>query len=128
MKLVELVIDILDHSETPLKQGEILSIAEQREDYAQCRELQEVKVPLSAVARCLTKYSSGSNPVFGVAFEGKNKQSQKRFFLKTKDIPEVKLRAKGVKEKRQDREMDKPRHCGHKSDYSQSKSSVSERG
>jgi len=91
MKLVELVIDILDHSETPLKQGEILSIAEQREDYAQCRELQEVKVPLSAVARCLTKYSSGSNPVFGVAFEGKNKQSQKRFFLKTKDIPEVKL-------------------------------------
>jgi hypothetical protein len=74
-----------------LKQGEILSIAEQREDYAQCSELQEVKVPLSAVARCLTKYSSGSNPVFGVAFEGKNKQSQKWFFLKTKDIPEVKL-------------------------------------
>jgi hypothetical protein len=27
MKLVELIIDILDHSETPLKQGEILACA-----------------------------------------------------------------------------------------------------
>lgn len=90
MKLVELIIDILEHSETPLKQGEILAIAEKHKHYKKCEELQKVKVPLSAVARCLTKYSGGSNPVFGIFFEGKNKKSQKRFFLKTKDIPEVK--------------------------------------
>lgn len=90
MKLVELIIDILEHSETPLKQGEILAIAEKHKHYKECEELQKVKVPLSAVARCLTKYSGGSNPVFGIFFEGKNKKSQKRFFLKTKDIPEVK--------------------------------------
>lgn len=91
MKLVELIIDILEKSEKPLKQGEILSVAEKHKDYKKCQELYTVQVPLSAVARCLTKYSSGSNPVFGIFFEGRNKKSQKRFFLKTKDIPEVKL-------------------------------------
>jgi hypothetical protein len=90
MKLVELVIDILEQSVKPLKQGEILALAEQHHSYAICNELQQVQVPLSAVARCLTQYSSGSNPIFGIAFEGKHKRSQKRFFLKTKDIPEVK--------------------------------------
>jgi hypothetical protein len=90
MKLVELVIDILERSDSPLKQGEILSLAEKHKDYISCSELQTVSVPLSAIARCLTKYSGGSNPVFGIAFEGRNKASQKRFFLKTKDIPEVK--------------------------------------
>jgi uncharacterized protein len=90
MKLVEIIIDILEDSLVPLKQGEILELAEQHPAYFSCKELQRVQVPLSAVARCLTKYSSGSNPVFGVADEGKVKKSQKRFFLKTKDIPEVK--------------------------------------
>lgn len=90
MKLVELVIDILEKSEAPLKQGEILSLAEKHPAYKHCDELHNVQVPLSAVARCLTKYSGGSNPVFGIYFEGRDKQSQKRFFLKTKNIPEVK--------------------------------------
>lgn len=90
MKLVELVIDILEKSEVPLKQGEILSLAEKHPAYKHCDELHNVQVPLSAVARCLTKYSGGSNPVFGIYFEGRDKQSQKRFFLKTKNIPEVK--------------------------------------
>ncbi len=90
MKLVDVIIDILEHSESPLKQGEILSLAEKHLDYSECIELQRVDVPLSAVARCLTKYSGGSKPVFGIHFEGKHKQTQKRFFLKTKDIPEVK--------------------------------------
>ena len=90
MKLVELIIDILERSEIPLKQGEILNAAGKHKDYQKCEELQKVQVPLSAVARCLTKFSGGSNPVFGIFFEGKNKKSQKRFFLKTKDIPEVK--------------------------------------
>lgn len=89
MKLVELIIDILEKSSKPLKQGEILELAEKRADYYDCDELQKVQVPLSAVARCLTKYSSGSNPVFGVYDEGKLKHSQKRFFLKSKHIPEA---------------------------------------
>lgn len=90
MKLVELIIDILEKSEVPLKQGEILSLAVTHPAYKHCDEIHNVQVPLSAVARCLTKYSNGSSPVFGIYFEGRNKQSQKRFFLKTKDIPEVK--------------------------------------
>ncbi|MBA2621529.1 MAG: hypothetical protein H0U87_10050 [Acidobacteria bacterium] len=90
MKLVELIIEILEDSLIPLKQGEILELAQRNPAFYSCGELQRVDVPLSAVARCLTKYSSGSNPVFGVADEGKVKRSQKRFFLKTKDIPEVK--------------------------------------
>ncbi|MBF0378554.1 MAG: hypothetical protein HQK72_13920 [Desulfamplus sp.] len=91
MKLVEIIIDILEHSKLPLKQGEILQLAEQHPNYSECVELHRVNVPLSAVARCLTKYSGGSNPIFGVFFEGKHKQSQKKFFLRTKDIPEVKI-------------------------------------
>ena len=90
MKLINLIIDILEKSEVPLKQGEILALAEKHPAYMDCIELQKVQVPLSAVARCLTKYSGGSKPVFGVYFEGRDKKSQKRFFLKTKDIPEVK--------------------------------------
>jgi len=90
VKLVELIIDILEKSDAPLKQGEILSLAETHPAYNNCDELHNVQVPLSAVARCLTKYSGGSNPVFGIYFEGRDKQSQKRFFLKTKNIPEVK--------------------------------------
>ena len=88
--MVELIIDILEESLVPLKQGKILQLAENHPAYEYCGELHRVEVPLSAVARCLTKYSSGSNPVFGVADEGKVKKSQKRFFLKTKNIPEVK--------------------------------------
>ena len=113
MKLVELIIDILEKSEIPLTQGEILSIAEKHEKYSECVELQKVQVPLSAVARCLTKYSSGSNPVFGIQNEGKAKKSKKHFFLKSKNIPEATIIlqnykcSKSSKEKRQDWKMDK---------------------
>lgn len=89
MELIELVIDILDKSETPLQQGEILERAKAHRNFKDCETLQKVQVPLSAVARCLTKYSSGSNPVLGIYDEGRQKKSQKRFFLRTKDIPEV---------------------------------------
>lgn len=89
MELIELIIDILDKSETPLQQGEILERAKIHKDFKKCEILQKVQVPLSAVARCLTKYSSGSNPVLGIYNEGRQKKSQKRFFLRTKNIPEV---------------------------------------
>ncbi|KKQ76421.1 MAG: hypothetical protein US99_C0072G0002 [Candidatus Daviesbacteria bacterium GW2011_GWF2_38_6] len=91
MKLVELIMEVLENSESPLKQGEILSSIQKHFKYNDCKEIKKVQVPLSAVARCLTKYSGGSNPVFGIYFEGKPKISQKRFFLKTKNIPEVKI-------------------------------------
>lgn len=87
MELIDLVIDILENSEHPLKQGEILALAEQHPCYSQCSKLHAVKVPLSAVARCLTKYSSGSNPVIGIFDEGKQKETQRRFFLKSKNLP-----------------------------------------
>ncbi len=89
MEIIELVIDILEHSEVPLKQGEILALAEKHPGYSLCNKLHTVQVPLSAIARCLTKYSGGSNPIIGIYNEGKSKRSQKRFFLRTKDIPEV---------------------------------------
>lgn len=89
MKVIELIIDILDNSSHPLTQGEILALAEQHEKYGECEKLHEVAVPLSAIARCLTKYSGGSNPVFGIADEGRAKKSRKHFFLKTKNIPEA---------------------------------------
>ena len=38
MLLIELIIDILDSSGTPLKQGEILSIAETHRAYQECDE------------------------------------------------------------------------------------------
>jgi hypothetical protein len=91
MTLIKIIIDILNKSEMPLKQGEILELALQHSNYKQCLELQRVKVPLSAVARNLTKYSGCSNPVIGVFYEGKEKFSQKRFYVKSDDIPEIKL-------------------------------------
>lgn len=89
MELIELIIDILDKSDRPLMQGEIFSLAKKHPNYNECKKLREVQVPLSAVARCLTKYSSGSNPVIGVFDDGKNRAANKRFFLKSKDIPEA---------------------------------------
>lgn len=91
MEIIELIIDILEHSDKPLKQGEILDLAKLHPHYHLCTKLQNVRVPLSAVARCLTKYSSGSNPVIGIYDEGKVKHSQKRFFLRSKNIPSVTL-------------------------------------
>lgn len=90
MKLVELIIDVLDRSDKPLTQGEIFDAIQKHSRYAECEEIKTVKVPLSAVARCLTKHSSGGNAIFGVAAEaGKVKLSRRRFFLKSKELPEV---------------------------------------
>lgn len=89
MELIDLIIDILEHSEKPLMQGEILSLAKEHPYYLSCTKLQEVKVPLSAIARCLSKYSSGSDPVIGIYDEGKAKKTNKKFFLRNKNIPAV---------------------------------------
>jgi hypothetical protein len=91
MKLVYLIIDVLKNSELPLKQGEILALTQKHPRYRECVEIQKVQVPLSAVARCLTKYSSGTKPIFGIFFEGRNKVSQRKFYVRTQDVPEVSI-------------------------------------
>jgi hypothetical protein len=87
VKLVDLIIDILGKSDVPLKHSEIFALLEQHPNYGDCDYLKTVAIPYSAVARCLTKFSGGSKPVFGIA--AGNTISHKLYFLKTKDIPET---------------------------------------
>ncbi|MDR3182917.1 MAG: hypothetical protein LBT89_08385 [Planctomycetaceae bacterium] len=88
VKLVDLIIDVLEHSKTPLKHQDIFALLERHPRYNDCEYLQSVKVPYSAVARCLSKYSSGSNPIFGISDEG-NAVAHRSFFLKSKNFPEI---------------------------------------
>lgn len=46
-----------------LTQGEILKLIESNPERHNCEELNRVDVPRSAIARALTKYSSGSKPI-----------------------------------------------------------------
>lgn len=78
MTLIEIIIDILQKAEKSLKQGEIWTILEKHLEYSDCKEIQNVKVPYSALARCLTKWTSGSNPIIG--YTG-NEHSNKSYFL-----------------------------------------------
>jgi len=84
MKLIDLIVDILNNSEKPLQQNEIFDLAKKHIFYPQCSELLRVKVPISAVARTLSKYSVGTNPIIGIYSEKRDKVSFKRFYLKTK--------------------------------------------
>ncbi len=90
MELIELIIKVLNASDKPLMQGEILERVQALPESSKC-DAMKLKVPLSAVARCLTKYSGGSKPVLGIYNEGKIKQSNKRFYVRTSEIPEVSL-------------------------------------
>jgi len=78
MTLIEIVIDILEKAVKPLKQGEIWDILVKHDEYENCQEIKRVKVPTSALARCLTKYTSGSQAIIG--FNG-NEHSSKSYFL-----------------------------------------------
>jgi hypothetical protein len=89
MKLIDLISDILDNSPTPLLQSEILKFAELHKKFLDCSELQRVKVPISAIARALSKYSVGTNPIIGISSEQKDKVSFKRFYLRSKQYDEV---------------------------------------
>jgi hypothetical protein len=91
MKLVDLIKDILIQSDIPLKQGEIFAILEQHPKYDDWLSSQNppLKVPYSALARCLTEYSSGSKPLFGVVDEDKNKAHQKYFFYNSQGISQI---------------------------------------
>jgi hypothetical protein len=61
--LIDLIIKALEDNNSPLTQGEILELIESNPQYFDCKELNRVEVPRSAIARTLTKYSSGSNPI-----------------------------------------------------------------
>ena len=89
MQLLNLIIAVLKISNKPLKQGEIFELIKKHPEYSTCGDIQKVKVPLSAVARCLSKYSGGSEPLFGIS--DARKQSQKSFFLKSGRLKEIKI-------------------------------------
>ena len=63
MKLIELIIEALKKSEHSLTQDDILELIKNNSKHLDCEEFIRVKVPRSAVARQLTKYSSGSKPI-----------------------------------------------------------------
>ena len=85
MKLIELIKDILESSEFPLQQKEIHEAALVHPNYKDCEELERVKVPISAIARALSKNSTGTNPLVGIVSEGKDKVSFKKFYLNSKN-------------------------------------------
>lgn len=80
MTLVEMILRTLENTGRPLSQGEILERILENPESERCEELSRVKVPLSAVARQLTKYSSGSSPLF-------QKVGPRRYQILSSDIP-----------------------------------------
>lgn len=91
MKLIELIQDILEQSEIPLQQKEIYEAALRHPQYDECEELKRVEVPISAIARALSKNSTGTNPLIGILSEGKDKVSFKRFYLQSKNYEGLKI-------------------------------------
>ncbi len=63
MRLINLIIEALRSTDNSLTQGEILDLIEKNPKHKFCEEFSRVAVPRSAVARQLTKYSSGSKPI-----------------------------------------------------------------
>ncbi|MBU4141508.1 hypothetical protein KKE99_01385, partial [Patescibacteria group bacterium] len=64
MSLIDLIIEAIKKSGNhPLTQGEILVLIEKNPKHKECEEFIRVAVPRSAIARQLTKYSSGSRPI-----------------------------------------------------------------
>jgi len=84
MKLIDLIIEALKDSDIPITQGDILELIKQNPKHKQCKEFLRVAVPRSAIARQLTKYSSGSKPII-------KKVEARKFKLITDDVPEETL-------------------------------------
>lgn len=80
MRLISLIIKVLASKKSPLSQGEILEAILKDPLSKECEELNRVDVPLSAVARQLTKYSSGASPILV-------KVEARKYQLVNKDIP-----------------------------------------
>jgi hypothetical protein len=80
MNLIQLIIEALESSATPLTVDQILGIIEQNPKRLRCEELTRVRVARSAIARQLTKYSGGWTPVV-------ERVHPKRYRLRDKTIP-----------------------------------------
>jgi len=79
MKLIEIITDILANSLHPLQLNEIYDLVEKHKHLPACTEYLRVKFRKSAVARCLTKYTSGNNPIIGIVNE--EQASYKKYYL-----------------------------------------------
>lgn len=84
MRLINLIIEALKNTNDSLTQGEILDLIEKNPKHKFCEEFARVTVPRSAVARQLTKYSSGSKPII-------KKVEARRFQLVDDNIPQETL-------------------------------------
>lgn len=84
MQLINLIIEALKNTNSSLTQGEILDLIEKNPKHKLCEEFARVAVPRSAVARQLTKYSSGSKPII-------KKVETRRFQLINDDMPQETL-------------------------------------
>src|SRR3989338_10089797 len=84
MRLINLIVEALKNIKYPLTQGEILELIEKNPKHKYCEEFTRVAVPRSAIARQLTKYSSGAKPVI-------KKVGARKFELITDDVPEETL-------------------------------------
>ena len=82
MMLIDLIVDVLYNSTKPLVQSEINKLVDNHQDVNLCSEYLKVKVRGSAIARCLTKNTTGTNPMVGIIEEGK--ASYKRYYLLNK--------------------------------------------
>lgn len=86
MRLIDLIIEALKQSNTnkPLTQGDILELIKKNPKHLDCDEFTRVEVPRSAIARQLTKYSSGSRPLL-------QKVQARKFQLFSEIIPQETL-------------------------------------
>lgn len=83
MKLIDIVIDVLESASLPLINKEIYEKVKEHPKIAECEEYNRVKVPISAIARCLTKYTSGTNPIIGIVDE--ELASFRKYYLNNKN-------------------------------------------
>lgn len=84
VRLIDLIIEALKKSKKPLTQGEILALVEKNPKRLDCEEFTRVAVPRSAIARQLTRYSSGANPVL-------QKLQPRKFRLFSESVPQETL-------------------------------------
>jgi hypothetical protein len=80
MYLIQLITEALELSSVPLTVGQILDIIEKNPKRQQCEEFTRVAVARSAIARQLTKYSSGWNPIL-------MRVTPRKYLIRDKTIP-----------------------------------------
>jgi hypothetical protein len=79
--LIDLIVSVLRDANSELVQSQIDSAVLKHPALAQCHEAMRVKNLSSAIARSLSKHTSGSSPIISILDEGKDKVSFKRYYL-----------------------------------------------